>query len=122
MDKSAGNINITSVQINELLEQVKTEQVRLRKAEFELLQSQINPHFLYNTLDAIVWLAEAGEQKKVVSMVGSLSDFFRISLNQGQDILDVKEEVVKEAVLAAGLTLVEVTHQGEWVCVTARKD
>ena len=44
-------------------------------------------------LDAIVWLAEAGEQKKVVSMVGSLSDFFRISLNQGQDILDVKEEL-----------------------------
>mgnify|MGYP000794393014 CR=1 FL=1 len=43
--------------------------------------------------DAIVWLAEAGEQKKVVSMVGSLSDFFRISLNQGQDILDVKEEL-----------------------------
>ena len=65
----------------------------MRKAEFELLQSQINPHFLYNTLDAIVWLAEAGEQKKVVSMVGSLSDFFRISLNQGQDILDVKEEL-----------------------------
>ena len=54
---------------------------------------KINPHFLYNTLDAIVWLAEAGEQKKVVSMVGSLSDFFRISLNQGQDILDVKEEL-----------------------------
>ena len=79
--------------LNELLEQVKTEQVRLRKAEFELLQSQINPHFLYNTLDAIVWLAEAGEQKKVVSMVGSLSDFFRISLNQGQDILDVREEL-----------------------------
>ena len=72
---------------------MKTEQIRLRKAEFELLQSQINPHFLYNTLDAIVWLAEAGEQKKVVSMVGSLSDFFRISLNQGQDILDVKEEL-----------------------------
>ena len=56
-------------------------------------RSQINPHFLYNTLDAIVWLAEAGEQKKVVSMVGSLSDFFRISLNQGQDILDVREEL-----------------------------
>ena len=93
MDKSAGDLNITNVNINELLEQVKTEQIRLRKAEFELLQSQINPHFLYNTLDAIVWLAEAGEQKKVVSMVGSLSDFFRISLNQGQDILDVKEEL-----------------------------
>ena len=87
------SLNTMIDKINELLEQVKTEQIRLRKAEFELLQSQINPHFLYNTLDAIVWLAEAGEQKKVVSMVGSLSDFFRISLNQGQDILDVKEEL-----------------------------
>ena len=87
------SLNTMIDKINELLVQVKTEQIRLRKAEFELLQSQINPHFLYNTLDAIVWLAEAGEQKKVVSMVGSLSDFFRISLNQGQDILDVKEEL-----------------------------
>ena len=87
------SMNTMIDKIIELLEQVKTEQVRLRKAEFELLQSQINPHFLYNTLDAIVWLAEAGEQKKVVSMVGSLSDFFRISLNQGQDILDVREEL-----------------------------
>ena len=77
------SLNTMIDKINELLEQVKTEQIR----------SQINPHFLYNTLDAIVWLAEAGEQKKVVSMVGSLSDFFRISLNQGQDILDVKEEL-----------------------------
>lgn len=79
--------------INELLTQVTTEQIRLRKAEFELLQSQINPHFLYNTLDAIVWLAESGEQKKVVSMVGSLSEFFRTSLNQGKDIVSIKEEL-----------------------------
>ncbi|MBE5875777.1 MAG: sensor histidine kinase [Lachnospiraceae bacterium] len=80
--------------INELLDQVTAEQIRLRKAEFELLQSQINPHFLYNTLDAIVWLAEAGEQKKVVSMVGSLSEFFRSSLNQGKDVVSVSEEMM----------------------------
>lgn len=87
------SLNTMIDKINELLEQVKKEQVRLRKAEFELLQSQINPHFLYNTLDAIVWLAESGEQKKVVSMVGSLSDFFRTSLNQGRDIVSVREEL-----------------------------
>ena len=57
------------------------------------MQNQINPHFLYNTLDAIVWLAEAGEQKKVVSMVGSLSEFFRMSLNQGKDIVTIREEI-----------------------------
>ena len=87
------SLNTMIDKIDELLEQVKKEQIRLRKAEFELLQSQINPHFLYNTLDAIVWLAEAGEQKKVVSMVGSLSDFFRTSLNQGKDIMTIKEEL-----------------------------
>lgn len=87
------SLNTMIDKINELLVQVKTEQIRLRKAEFELLQSQINPHFLYNTLDAIVWLAEAGDQKKVVSMVGSLSEFFRTSLNQGKDIVSIKEEL-----------------------------
>ena len=87
------SLNAMIEKINELLEQVTKEQIRLRKAEFELLQSQINPHFLYNTLDAIIWLAESGEQKKVVSMVGSLSDFFRTSLNQGKDIISVKEEL-----------------------------
>ena len=75
-------------------EQVKKEQKQLRKAEFELLQAQINPHFLYNTLDAIVWSAEAGNQKQVVNMVGSLSDFFRSSLNKGKEIVSIKEELV----------------------------
>lgn len=87
------SLNLMIDKINELLEQVTMEQTRLRRAEFELLQSQINPHFLYNTLDAIVWLAEAGEQKKVVSMVGSLSEFFRTSLNQGKDIVSLREEL-----------------------------
>lgn len=74
-------------------EQVKQEQKQLRKAEFELLQAQINPHFLYNTLDAIVWSAEAGNNKQVVKMVGSLSDFFRTSLNKGKEIVTIKEEL-----------------------------
>lgn len=87
------SLNTMIDKINQLLEQVKTEQISLRKAEFELLQAQINPHFLYNTLDAIIWLAEAGEQKKVVAMVGSLSEFFRSSLNRGKDIVTIKEEL-----------------------------
>lgn len=87
------SLNTMIDKINELLDQVTKEQISLRKAEFEILQAQINPHFLYNTLDTIVWLAEAGDQKKVVSMVGSLSDFFRTSLNQGRDIIPIREEL-----------------------------
>ena len=88
------SLNAMIDKIEELLGQVRTEQMSLRKAEFELLQAQINPHFLYNTLDAIVWLAEAGDQKTVVRMVGSLSEFFRTSLNEGRDIVTVKEEMM----------------------------
>lgn len=87
------SLNSMIDKINELISQVTTEQIRLRKAEFELLQSQINPHFLYNTLDAIVWLAESGEKEKVVSTVSSLSNFFRASLNQGKDIVTIKEDI-----------------------------
>ncbi len=87
------SMNLMIAKMKQLLEQTKLEQKQLRNAEFRILQAQINPHFLYNTLDAIVWLAEAGEQEKVVRMVGSLSDFFRTSLNQGKDIITLREEL-----------------------------
>ncbi len=87
------SLNVMIERIGELLDQVTMEQVRLRHAELELLQAQINPHFLYNTLDTIVWLAETGEQARVVSMVGSLSKFFRTSLNQGKDNITIGEEL-----------------------------
>jgi len=94
VNRLSSSLNSMIDKIDELLEQVTKEQTRLRKAEFQLLQSQINPHFLYNTLDAIMWLAEAGEQKKVVKMVGNLSEFFRTSLNQGKDIIPIREELL----------------------------
>ena len=80
--------------INELLSQITKEQIRIREAELELLQLQINPHFLYNTLDTIIWLAEGGDEKRVVGMVKSLSAFFRTSLSRGRDIITIREELL----------------------------
>lgn len=78
--------------LNELIEQSKEEQSSLRKAELALLQAQINPHFLYNTLDTIIWLIEMEKYEKAVEMVTSLSGFFRSSLSKGRDIISLREE------------------------------
>lgn len=78
--------------IGNLVEDIRIEQLNLRAMELKLLQAQINPHFLYNTLDTIIWLAEAGQNEQVVMMVSSLSDFFRTTLSKGRDYITVREE------------------------------
>ena len=78
--------------IGNLVEDIRIEQLNLRATELKLLQAQINPHFLYNTLDTIIWLAEAGQKEQVVMMVSTLSDFFRTTLSKGRDYITVKEE------------------------------
>lgn len=78
--------------IGELVEDIRVEQQNLRAMELKLLQAQINPHFLYNTLDAIIWLAEEGQKEQVVTMVSALSDFFRTTLSKGRDYITVQEE------------------------------
>lgn len=92
IQKLVESFNSMTGQIGVLVENIRTEQVNLRKTELKLLQAQINPHFLYNTLDTIIWLSEAGEKKKVTDMVTSLSDFFRTTLSQGRDFVTIKEE------------------------------
>lgn len=87
------SLNMMIEKIQDLLDKVTQEQISLRETELALLQSQINPHFLYNTLDTIVWLAETDDKKQVVTMVENLSDFFRISLNNGKEIITVSEEI-----------------------------
>jgi two-component system sensor histidine kinase YesM len=63
-----------------------------RRTELALLQAQINPHFLYNTLDTIIWLIESGEINASVTMVGSLSNYFRFSLSRGKNVITLAEE------------------------------
>lgn len=79
-------------EIGKLVEDIRVEELNLRAAELRLLQEQINPHFLYNTLDNIIWLAESNETGQVVSMVSALSDFFRTTLSKGRDYISVKDE------------------------------
>ncbi len=79
-------------QLAKLVDDIHVEELHLRDAELRLLQEQINPHFLYNTLDNIIWLAEAGQTEQVVHMVTTLSAFFRTSLSNGREYVTVKEE------------------------------
>ena len=80
-------------EIERLRTEVEHERKLRRFAEMKALQAQIEPHFLYNTLDAIMWLVEAEKQQEAVEMLGQLSLFFRISLSKGQDVISLKEEI-----------------------------
>lgn len=88
----AESFNSMVGEISDLVEDIKVEQNNLRATELKLLQSQINPHFLYNTLDTIIWLAEDNQKEQVTSMVSSLSAFFRTTLSKGKDYITIKEE------------------------------
>ncbi len=79
-------------EIGNLVEDIHREELELRAAELRVLQEQINPHFLYNTLDNIIWLAESNDTEQVVKMVSSLSKFFRTTLSKGREFITVKEE------------------------------
>ncbi len=80
--------------LNNQMELTRQEQERLRSMELQLVQAQISPHFLYNTLDAIVWLIETGKKDLAVEMVSSLSTYFRSFLSNGKDIISLKEEAL----------------------------
>ena len=75
-----------------MISQIKEDERKMRYAELRLLQEQINPHFLYNTLDTVIWLIEGNELEKAVSIVVSLSEFFRLVLSRGQDFITIREE------------------------------
>lgn len=79
--------------IRELMQDIVAEHESKRKNEFDILQSQINPHFLYNTLDIIVWMIENEQKEEAVKVVTSLARFFRISLSKGKSIIPVSAEI-----------------------------
>lgn len=79
--------------INQLMLEKDEEKEKQRKAELTALQSQINPHFLYNTLDAISWIARLKKQPDIERLISSLATFFRISLHKGAKFVTVEEEI-----------------------------
>lgn len=79
--------------IQSLVEKVHNEEIVLRKTELKALQAQINPHFLYNTLDSIQWMCEQDNSKDAVEMVGALAKLFRISISHGNEFITISDEL-----------------------------
>lgn len=79
--------------IQKLMATVRSEEINLRKTELKALQAQINPHFLYNTLDSISWMCEQGKNAEAVLMVNALARLFRISISRGHELIPIRSEV-----------------------------
>ena len=89
----AGNYNRMIHRIRTLMDEISDKEETLRHAELNALVSQINPHFLYNTLDTIVWMAEFNDSSRVIALTKSLAAFFRLSLNGGRELITVEDEL-----------------------------
>lgn len=87
------SFNHMIARIDQLIQMVYVEQENKRTAEMKSLQEQIKPHFLYNTLDTISWMARDYDAEDIVRLVDALTNMFRIGLSHGKDIITVKEEI-----------------------------
>ncbi len=87
------SIQTSYEQIDKLMKEIVREQNERRKSELDALQSQINPHFLYNALDSIIWMVEDGRNDDAAFMISELAKLFRISLSKGRTIITVKDEL-----------------------------
>lgn len=93
LDTLAENLNTMTGQIDVLIKKNMEEQKNFQKAEMKALQAQITPHFLYNTFDTIVWLAEEEKNDEVVRITKAFSDFLRISLSRGHEWITIGQEL-----------------------------
>lgn len=91
--KLAEGFNTMMDEIDGLMEQVKVEQHQIEQIRFNALQSQIKPHFLYNTLECIHWQALADGNKEICTMVKALAQYYRIVLSRGKEIIPLKQEL-----------------------------
>ncbi len=88
------SFNDMAFKLEQQVKSIRLEQENLRHMESKLLQTQINPHFLYNTLDTIIWLIEGNKNKEAIDIVVSLSEFFRIVVSKGKDFITIREEEI----------------------------
>ena len=79
--------------IQTLMQRIRSEEISLRKTELKALQAQINPHFLYNTLDSIQWMCERGNTDGAINMVSALGRLFRISISRGHELIPIRDEL-----------------------------
>lgn len=86
-------ITLMVKRMKDLMDKMVQEQEDKRKSELDALQSQINPHFLYNTLDSVVWMVECEQYREAISMVKALAKLFRISLSKGNSIITIEDEL-----------------------------
>ena len=93
LDQIGNAYNKMLSNIKELLEEIKTQQKELRTSELNMLISQINPHFLYNTLDTIYMLARINKEETTMNMIQALSKYLRLSLSKGSEIVTVGDEL-----------------------------
>lgn len=92
--KLSRTFNLMVSQIKELMNQMINNQETKRKSELKLLQAQINPHFLYNTLDSIIWMAEKKNHEEVVLMTSALAKLFRASITKDDELVSIQVEIM----------------------------